>query len=573
MFPIHYGDSHSHTAHVNPAYNLPSPGPLHHSTSQPSPAVHHGHAHHFSLFHHHHHEAAASIPETPVSRYPAPPRVNDVLLASFAALHLALSPHPPSPSSLAVSLASAEGVPQAAPGVGLPSADVAAARLPPPPLPSHPPAAREHHHRLHALRHHHIPSLSSVLLGRPFHHLDVPSPAGSAGSVDSSDPHETAYEDWRINEDKVTEGERDHDRDDAGDGVEDELQPGLKPAKDWSFEKKEADPARLDVPPKPAPPAPLLPPRPPPRPHYSATRGLSPRPAPSPPPTPSPPPSPRVPVVRSQSVTASLSTVPALTSAEYVFPPLPSVALWETLDFVPIVMRQGSSVPPVVIETVQPPHEGTGITPPRPYLRLLLPFSPSSTDALHSLCCRQKRHAAVWRFSIDPERLTRAHNPFYAGSLIRLDGDGRADSSISAYDLRDADDALAGHIVVSRRTKPTHPSQPTPAGGAGWKVWAELLGHHSPNDVEQGRGGRMLVGGEDDATALLQMRVEASDRSVLVREEVSDAGSQGRKVLTMDYPLNLLMGFAIVCAVEFSKARAKDATMHTHSLTAISHVW
>ena len=511
--------------------------------------------------------------------FPAPPRLSAFLLSSFPTLHMALSPaiepltlplasSPARSQSITLALVDQSYPRPLSPAPPLLSSSQrshSVASVPPPlshaSLAPSTKAGMQHPQSF-------VP-LSTFLVGRPFHYPSEDSLPSLAPPSPVPESPPSPVSDWRLRDDDDDV----FDKDDGGE--EDPYQPGLPRhlKAEWPLpEKKEADPPpyshrsspppvtvqRLQppVPPLPARPVspslmpPTLPPRPP-RPLLRLAAGLgaqnvggaggSPRPVPSPPPSPAP----------SAGIHSSPST-PVLSSYAphtpwHVFPPLPSIpALLSHDSQLPLLHRQGSSMPPLIIETVHPALDLSSAASPRPYLRLLLPPS-SSSDPLHALCCRKKSQQSVWRFSVDPDRLTRAHNPAYAGSLslVQQSEGGHGGGQQMTFELFDADDSTVGRVVVERGKK------------GGCRVGVELHTGYS-NEVEAGRGGRLLVGGEDETTGLLVLRVEASDRSVLIREELAGegrkggVGGSGRQCLTLDYPLTVFVGFAIACAVECS---------------------
>ena len=387
-----------------------------------------------------------------------------------------------------------------------------------------------------------------------------------------------------------------HDSDDK-----DELQPGLLTNAGWQ-ERKEKEEHSGQERIKSTPPPPPLPVRPP-RPAFHLP--VPPRPSPSLAPV-SPPPPPASPVLSPLSpppLSSFSSSGPV-----HLFPPLPSIAPWSSRHADSLLHRQGSSAPPLLVETVHPPSalSLTPSLPPHPhlssaaperaYLRVLLPTL-SSSQLEHSLCCRQKSSERKWRFSSSPDRLTKRGNDAYCGKLKLLPM--TADGSIFAYDLSDEKGQLAAHIVAQH-------SRAQQLAETDWSVWAELLGD-CVNEVEEGRAGRMLVGGErltraeeaqeaggtagvgsegqpHEERRLLSLRVESSGRTVLICDAMTDGkgggdGQAHRRCLTVDYPLSIFLGFAVVCAVEFSRSmqkerdgdRAQQAQQHTHGLLHSLH--
>ena len=416
------------------------------------------------------------------------------------------------------------------------------------------------------------PSSSAVPFTTPAHPPLSTSPPHAPHSPQPPSSTGPLSEDWRLQDDCALE---------KGKEAEDDEQPGLPlhlKALPWPSEKKESDDPHLCPPhsahhrlqPSPTPPRaaspapPPLPPRPPkPVVRLAVGAGGSPRPQPSPPPSPAAPPSPSPPTTARLPASPSHPALSSFTAAHelHIFPPLPSIPplLSPAASAVPLLHRQGSSMPPLIVETVHPAIDLSSAANPRPYLRLLLPPS-SPSDPLHALCCRKKSHQPVWRFSVDPDRLTRAKNPHYAGSLTLIPPDpAHLSSPLLTFDLCDADDRPAARVVVERGRK---------SGGGGCRVAVEMVAGYG-NEVEAGRAGRVLVGGELDDAGLLVLRVEASDRAVLVGEELVEGRRRGgwRKMVTMDYPLTLFMGFAVLCAVEFSSDVGELRRGHSRSTT------
>jgi hypothetical protein len=201
---------------------------------------------------------------------------------------------------------------------------------------------------------------------------------------------------------------------------------------------------------------------------------------------------------------------------------------WETIGHVDLIHRQGLSPPPLVFETVRDPT--------RPYFRMFLPQA-SANQKESCIYCRRKRKEDVYRFSLDPNKLTKRKNPAYVGSMVI---DAEDSTRLMVYNKAET---LVADIRVSSTTFKKN-------------VTVFLLNEYL-NLYEKGAAGRVFTGIVNAyIQPMLALKVERSERvilQILNPTDVADptAVSQpNRYIVEIDYPLTILLSFAIVCAVE-----------------------
>lgn len=266
---------------------------------------------------------------------------------------------------------------------------------------------------------------------------------------------------------------------------------------------------------------------------------------------------------------SSYSSQVAGSSVAPVFPPLPLVDQWDSVDN-PIWTRQGSSVPPMILEFVPPRHSlspsasisslshsqsqslsASASDDDRPYFRLLFPQSLQQKEDV--LCCRKKRSQYKWRFSLDNAKMTKRGNDAYVGKM-KLKG---VTDHCFHYLLSFADSTPIANILVNHSLQ-SH------------TVRVELLTDDA-NIVESAKTGRVLHGNyQHYVSPLLMLTVSHSQRTVLVCDRVhcngitgtvgavqaltdSKAFADSKYSLSIDYPLSILVAFAVIVATESTR--------------------
>ena len=213
---------------------------------------------------------------------------------------------------------------------------------------------------------------------------------------------------------------------------------------------------------------------------------------------------------------------------------------WANLSHVELIHRQGLKAPPMVFEK-------TGRLD-RTFYQLFLPQTASSQKE-SVLCCRKKSAENKFRFSLDPNVMTKKDNPAYVGKM-----------SCKSAALDDFNITLADGVVIANVTISSDVGKRS--------ISCELLNQYL-NAQESGRGGRTLNGTiQIYMQPYIALAVESSRRAVLsvYNPNESDATKASnlnidyreKLIVEQDYPLSVFLSFAIVCAAFANKAAIQE---------------
>jgi len=211
---------------------------------------------------------------------------------------------------------------------------------------------------------------------------------------------------------------------------------------------------------------------------------------------------------------------------------------FSSMSHIDLIHRNGLRAPPIVFDVISP-----GIDSDRGYFRVLLP----QADAMQmesALVARKKSKKNKYRFSLDPNRMTKRNNPSYVGKLT---GQGSKQNAFSKSLLTLANGQKLARIEISR----VDSAEPQ------FDVRVEVL-QEDLNLHEQGEEGRMISGFfKPRGSSLMLLRVGSTGRVVMeatnpyaVPNASLDDIPQNKRIFEFDYPLTIFITFAVLVACE-----------------------